>query len=175
MQHSQLCSSRLNGFLQAKREKRGRRSCFSARRLPRFPRFSRLIKTKLTKGDWYAGYMRQEITRAIFFNAYSKGYGKVKLVWASPRRRCLFKSPLPYFSNEVLILMLAPNTPPNCVTSLRSRRLKGKGIPGAQKVQKAREGEGRKSPPLLPFPSSAVSRPNSLLFPFERLPHRLPA
>lgn len=68
--------------------------------------------------------------------------------------------------------MLAPSTP-NCVTSLLSRRLKGKGIPGAQKAQKAREGEGRKSPPLLPSPSSAVLHPNSLSFPFAHLPHRL--
>ena len=65
--------------------------------------------------------------------------------------------------------MLTPSTP-NCVTSLLSTRLKGKGIPGAQK---AREGEGRKSPPLLPSPSSAVLRPNSLPFSFELVPHRL--
>ena len=102
--------------------------------------------------------MQQEITSAIFLTL--TGYGKVKLAWVSPRRRRLFGYPLPYFPNEVLILMLAPSTP-NCVTSLLSRRLKGKGILGAQKAQKAREGEGRKPPPLLPSPSSAVSRPNS--------------
>ena len=93
--------------------------------------------SKGNRNDWYAGYMQQEITSAIFLTL--KGYSKVKLAWASPRRRRLFKYPLPYFSNEVLILMLTPNTP-NCVTSLLSTRLKGKGIPGAQRAQKAREG-----------------------------------
>ena len=97
--------------------------------------------------------MQQEITSAIFLTL--KGYGKVKLAWASPRRRGLFKYPLPYFPNEVLILMLAPSTP-NCVTSLLSRRLKGKGIPGAQKAQKAREGEEEN-----PLPSSLLPRARS--------------
>ena len=114
--------------------------------------------SKGNRNDWYAGYMQQEITSAIFLTL--KGYGKVKLAWASPRRLGLFKYPLPYFPNEVLILMLAPSTP-NCVTSLLSRRLKGKGIPGPQKAQEAREGEEGNLPPLLPSPSSAVSRSNS--------------
>ena len=64
--------------------------------------------------------------------------------------------------------MLAPSTP-NRETSLHSRCLKGKGIPGAQKAQKAREEGGRKpSPPFclerglapefptLPFPTPAT-------------------
>ena len=70
--------------------------------------------------------------------------------------------------------MLALNTP-NCVTSLLSRRLKGKGIGGAQKAQKAQEGGGG-------APYSSLSNAchtghtggGSLLFPFERLPHSLP-
>ena len=65
--------------------------------------------------------------------------------------------------------MLAPSTP-NCVTSLLSRRLKGKGIPGAQKAQKAREGEGRKSPPLLPPLFERGLAPK-----FPILPFRTPA
>ena len=52
---------------------------------------------KRNRNDWYAGYMQQEITSAIFLTL--KGYGKVKLAWASPRRRRLFKYPLPYFPN----------------------------------------------------------------------------
>lgn len=102
--------------------------------------------------------MQQEITRAIFFNAQRLRQSSASLRF--PRRRGLFKYPLPYFPNEVLILMLAPSTP-NCVTSLLSRRLKGKGIPGAQKAQEAREGEEGNLPPLLPSPSSAVLRSNS--------------
>ena len=71
--------------------------------------------------------------------------------------------------------MLALNTP-NCVTSLLSRRLKGKGIGGAQKAQKAQEGGGG-ALPTLPFRTPATQATQgggSLLFPFERLPHSLP-
>ena len=50
--------------------------------------------------------------------------------------------------------MLALNTP-NCVTSLLSRRLKGKGIGGAQKAQKAQEGGGG-ALPTLPFRTPAT-------------------
>ena len=64
--------------------------------------------------------------------------------------------------------MLAPSTP-NCVTSLLSRRLKGKGIPGAQKAQKARE--GRKE---IPFPPP-FSFERGLAPKFPILPFRTPA
>ena len=63
--------------------------------------------------------------------------------------------------------MLAPRTP-NCVTSLRSSRLKGKVIPGAQKAQKVRKGAGRKSPP--PFSLESGLAPK-----FPSLPFRTPA
>ena len=120
--------------------------------------------SKGNRNDWYAGYMQQEITRAIFLTL--KGYGKVKLAWASPRRRRLFKYPLPYFPNEVLILLLALRTP-NWVTSPLSRRLKGKGIPGAQKAQKAREGEEGN-----PLPSSLLLRARSCAqIPYPSLSH----
>ena len=63
--------------------------------------------------------------------------------------------------------MLTPSTP-NRVTTLFSRRLKGKGIPGAQK---AREGEGRKPAP--PFSLERGLAPKFLPFSFELLPRRL--
>ena len=47
----------------------------------------------------------------------------------------------------------------------------GKGVLGARETRGgARGGREENAVPLLPLPSRVVSRPNSLPFPFERLP-----